>query len=84
MGAQMILHAIHSGRDQRHRAFHESSSELWARALSLPIVQVNAAPADGGPVNASSGAIGPDGTRYVCVPDVGEQYFTCEVPIPRR
>lgn len=84
MGAQMILHAIHSGRDQRHRAFHESSSELWARALSMPIVQVNAAPADGGPVNAPSGAIGPDGHRYLSVPDVGEQYFTCEVPIGHR
>ena len=81
MGAQVILHAIHSGRDQRHRAFHESSSELWARALGVPIVQVNAAPADGGAVNASSGAIGPHGERYVRPPDVGEQYFTCEVPI---
>jgi predicted amidohydrolase len=84
MGAQMVLHAIHSGRDQAHRPFHESSSELWARALSLPIVQVNAAPADGGPVNAASGAIGPDGERLLVVPDVGEQYFVCDLPIAQR
>ena len=83
MGAQVVLHAIHSGRDQKHRAFHESSSELWARALGLPIIQVNAAPADGGPVNAPSGAIGPDGERFVTAPDAGEQYFVCDVPIQR-
>ena len=81
MGARALLHAIHSGRDQKHSAFHESSSELWARALKLPIVQVNASPADGGPVNAASGLIGPDGERSVRVPDVGEQYFVCDVPI---
>jgi predicted amidohydrolase len=81
MGARVILHAIHSGRDQRHRAFHESSSELWARALALPIVQVNAAPADGGAVNAPSGVIGTEGQRYLSVPDVGEQYFTCDLPL---
>jgi len=82
MGAQLILHAIHSGRDQRHRSFHESSTELWARALQVPILQVNAAPSDGGPVNAPSGLVGPDGNRHVIVPDCGEQYFTCEIDLP--
>ena len=82
MGAEFILNAIHSGRDQRHRPFHESSSELWARALRLPIIQVNAAAADGGAVTATSGAINSDGDRYVAAPDVGEQYFVCEVAVP--
>jgi predicted amidohydrolase len=82
MGAEFILNAIHSGRDQRHRPFHESSSELWARALRLPIVQVNAAAADGGPVTATSGAINQEGDRYVATPDVGEQYFVGEVTVP--
>jgi predicted amidohydrolase len=84
MGAQFMLHAITSGRDQRHRAFHESSTELWARALQLPIVQVNAAPADGGPVNAPSGALDADGVRSVEVADCGEQYFLCDLPIAER
>jgi predicted amidohydrolase len=82
MGAQFMLHAINSGRDQRHRRFHESSTELWARALQLPIVQVNATPADGGPVNAPSGALDADGVRSVDVADCGEQYFLCDLAIP--
>lgn len=79
MGAEIILHAINSGGDQRYRAFHESSAELWARTLGLPIVEVNAAPADGRPVNARTGLIGPDGSRVIAVPDVGEQYFASVV-----
>ena len=30
-----MTHAIHSGGDQKNRPFHESSTGLWARALSL-------------------------------------------------
>jgi predicted amidohydrolase len=82
--AQFLLHAINSGRDQSLRPFHESSTELWARVLALPIVQVNAAPADGGPVNAPSGAVSAEGVREVRVPDCGEQYFVCEVEVPAR
>jgi len=82
MGARLLLHAVNSGRDQRFRPFHESSTELWARALEIPIVQANAADPDGGPVNAPSGAVGPDGVRHLRVPEVGEQYFTCEVEVP--
>jgi predicted amidohydrolase len=78
MGAQVILHAINSGRDLRHRPFHESSTELWARTLGLPIVQVNAAAPEGMPVNARSGLVAADGTRPVSAPDTGEQYFVCE------
>jgi predicted amidohydrolase len=81
MGAQVLLHAINSGQDQRNRPFHESSTELWARALRLPIVQVNAAPAGGRAVNAPSGALDAEGRRFATCPDRGEQYFTCEVPV---
>lgn len=84
MGAEFVLHAIHSGGGQRLRPFHESSTELWARALGLPIVQVNAAPTDGEPVNAPSGAVDADGVRYVRAGDCGEQYFICDVAIPAR
>lgn len=76
LGAQVILHPISSGGDQAYRGFHEASVELWARTLGVPIVEVNAAPADGQPVNARSGLVGADGSRLVEVPDVGEQYFS--------
>lgn len=79
MGAKFILHSLNTGDDQSYRAFHECSSDLWARALHLPIVQVNAAAADGVPVNASSVAIDAEGKRYVTAPDCGEQYFICDL-----
>lgn len=79
MGAQFLLHAINSGQDLRARAFHESSTELWARALGMPIVQVNAAQAEGQRVNAPSGLVDAAGNRPVLAPDMGEQYFVCEV-----
>jgi len=47
MGSQVIFHAINSGTDQQYRSFHESSVELWAKALQIPIVEVNAAPPEG-------------------------------------
>jgi predicted amidohydrolase len=79
MGAQLILHAINSGRDLRHRPWHEACTAMWAKAVQLPILQVNAAPADGQPLNAPSGLIGPDGTRLVSVPDCTEEYFLCDL-----
>jgi len=82
MGAEFLLHAVNSGGDERLRPFHESSTELWARTLRLPIVQVNAARPDGAPVNAASGAVDADGVRYVRPADCGEQYFVCEVAVP--
>lgn len=80
MGAQVLLHAVNSGGDLRHRPFHQSSTELWARALEMPIVHVNAA-AEHRPVNAPSGVTGPDGTSVVAAPERGEQYFACEVEV---
>jgi predicted amidohydrolase len=80
MGAQLLLHAINSGGDLRHRPFHESSTELWARVLQVPIVQANAAHEDR-PVNALSGVTGADGVRLVAAPERGEQYFSCEVAV---
>jgi len=79
MGAQFLLHAINSGRDLRHRPWHESCSAMWAKATQLPILQVNAAPADGQPLNAPSGLLGPDGMRLLSVPDCTEEYFVCDV-----
>jgi len=84
LGADLILHAVYSGGDQTLRPFHEVSTELWARALGLPIVQVNAARADGQPVNASSGAVDASGNRYVKADDCGDQFFVCDVVIPDR
>ncbi|MFB3881828.1 MAG: nitrilase-related carbon-nitrogen hydrolase [Armatimonadota bacterium] len=80
MGARLLLHAINSGSDLRVRPFHESSTELWARILRLPIVQVNAAREEQ-PVNCRSGVIGVEGERLMVAPEVGEQYFVCDVKI---
>jgi predicted amidohydrolase len=84
MGAQFLLHAINSGRDLRHRLWHEACSAMWAKAVQLPILQVNAAPADGLPLNAPSGLLGPDGTRLLTVPDSSEEYFACDVEPAER
>lgn len=81
MGAQFILHAVHSGEDLRHQPFHESSTELWARALGLPIVQVNAARPDERPVNAPSGAVNAEGVRFLRADQSGEQYFACDLDV---
>jgi predicted amidohydrolase len=81
LGAQFLLHAVATGQDLRNRPFHESSTELWARTLGLPIFQVNAAPPAGTRTNAPSGLSGADGTRLVTVPDEGEQYFVGEIAV---
>jgi predicted amidohydrolase len=81
LGAQFLLHAICSGDDPRNRPFHESSTELWARTLNLPIFQVNAAAPEGARVNAPSGLVGADGARLVTVPDEGEHYFVGEIAL---
>ena len=75
----MLFHAIHSGHHQRNRAFHDSSVDLWAYALNMPMVKVKALEDIDRPANASSGLVGRDGTRTVAVPDAGEQFFTCEI-----
>jgi hypothetical protein len=80
MGAQLIFHHINSGTDQKYRDFQESSVNLWAKALGIYIVEVNAA-GEKDKTNASSGLVGPKGQRETIVPDVGEQFFTCKIPI---
>ena len=82
MGAQLIFHHINSGTDQEYRAFQESSVNLWAKKLGIYIVEVNAAGKNKNEkTNASSGLVGPKGERDAIVPDVGEQFFTCKIPI---
>ena len=80
MGAQLIFHHINSGTDQRYREFQESSVNLWAQKLGIYIVEVNAAD-EKKKANASSGLVGPQGKRETVVADVGEQFFTCKIPI---
>jgi predicted amidohydrolase len=38
MGAQFIVHCINSGTVQKYRPFHESSAELWALSMKIPIL----------------------------------------------
>lgn len=80
MGAQVIFHAINSGTSQRYRPFHESSAELWALHLGIPIVEVNAAYGDK-KGNAQSGLIDRQGARLVRVPDFGERLFFCDIDL---
>jgi predicted amidohydrolase len=80
MGAQVIIHCINSGNDQRYRKFHESSAELWALSLQIPIMEVNAAQGQK-QINAGSGLIAPDGTRTTIVPDSGEAFFKVDISL---
>lgn len=80
LGAQIIIHSMNSGYKQRYRKFHESSSELWAYALNITIMQVNAAKQEK-QINASSGVINGEGVREVIVPDVGEQLFYYDLDV---
>jgi predicted amidohydrolase len=78
MGVQFIVHCINSGTSQKYRPFHESSAELWASSVRLPIVEVNAAHGKE-KINARSGLIDVNGERIVSVPDIGQQFFTLKV-----
>ena len=78
MGAQFIVHCINSGTTQKYRPFHESSAELWALSVKLPIIEVNAAQGDE-KVNAQSGLIDANGERSLRVPDSGVQFFTVKI-----
>ena len=73
-GAEIIFHIINSGTDQKYRKFHESSVELWAMTLKMPIVEVNAAHRDK-EINARSGVIDHEGNRTKIVENRGEQIF---------
>jgi predicted amidohydrolase len=74
MGAQFIVHSINSGTAQKYKPFHESSAELWALSLHIPIMEVNAAQEER--INAQSGLIDAQGQRILRVPDTGTQFFT--------
>lgn len=78
MGAQFIIHCINSGSVQRYRPFHESSAELWALSVKLPVMEVNAVEPDA-KVNARSGLIDATGERSLRVPDSGIQFFTVSI-----
>ena len=80
MGAQFIVHCINSGTVQKYRPFHESSAELWALSLHIPILEVNAAQ-EGEIINAQSGLIDANGERSLRVNDSGFQYFTVRIEI---
>jgi len=77
-GAQFIVHCINSGTAQKYRPFHESSAELWALSLSIPILEVNAAQGKE-TINARSGLIDKNGERSVRVPDAGPQFFSVKI-----
>jgi len=78
MGAQFIVHCINSGTAQKYRPFHESSVELWALSLQIPILEVNAAQGKE-IINAQSGLIDASGERSLRVPDSGVQFFTVKI-----
>ena len=80
MGAQFIIHCINSGTAQKYRPFHESSAELWALSLQIPILEVNAAQ-EKEIINAQSGLIDANGERSLRVPDSGVQSFTIEIEV---
>jgi len=80
MGARIIFHSINSGTNQRYRKFHESSAELWALNLQIPIMEVNAAQGVE-KLNAQSGLIDSNGARSVTVPDTGEHLYFCEIQL---
>jgi predicted amidohydrolase len=80
MGAQFIIHCINSGTVQKYRSFHESSAELWALSLRIPIFEVNAAQGNE-IINAQSGLIETNGNRRLRIPDSGLQFFTAKITI---
>ena len=83
MGAEVIFHSINSGTNQLYRQFHESSAELWALNLHIPIMEVNAAHGRE-KINAQSGLIDSNGSRPVVVPDTGDHLFYCEINLNKK
>jgi predicted amidohydrolase len=81
MGAQFIVHCINSGTVQKYRPFHESSAELWALSIKIPILEVNASQKTE-KINAQSGLIDADGERGIRIPDSGTQFFTARISVP--
>jgi len=64
--------------NQQYRSFHESSAELWASSLKIPILEINASCGEQ-PVNARSGFIDATGERIIIVSDTGEHMFVAPV-----
>ncbi|HAM10946.1 MAG: hypothetical protein A2X05_12930 [Bacteroidetes bacterium GWE2_41_25] len=83
MGAEFIVHCINSGSAQKYRTFHESSAELWALSVHMPVLEVNAAQGEK-KINARSGLIDSDGERSLNVPDSGYQFFTVKIYPPDK
>ena len=78
----MIFHHIHSGSDQRYRAYHESNQFVRAVEAKCPIVAVNAFTAP--EVNATSGVVGTEFRHLVALPRDREVIQTVEfVPTVR-
>jgi predicted amidohydrolase len=80
MGSRFILHSVNCGSKGIARPYHESALSLWALALKIPIVTVNACP-EQDPVNSMSGVMGPQGEWLLSIPDSGEQYFYFDLDV---
>lgn len=82
MGAQVIFHAVNTaGTPLLYRPYHESNEELWAGALSIPIVSVNAGNADGAPMNCRSGVVLPNGERKCLTQGAGEEFYSYKLSL---
>jgi len=77
-GAKIIFHLINSGTNMDYKAFHESSVELWAKTLKMPIIEVNAAHGNK-EINAGSGIINKNGERIRSIKNKGEQLFIYKI-----
>ena len=70
-GAKIIFHIINSGTDLTYKSFHEASVELWAKTLTMPIIEIN----------AGSGVINGKGERIKSVINKGEQLFIYNIEL---
>ena len=78
-GARVVFVSVNSGSDQRFRAMHESNLFLRAMEGRLVIAVANAV-ADG-PVNATSGIVGPDGEWITRCNRRGPQFAVTDVTL---
>lgn len=79
-GARIIFHSIHSGTSAAHQAYHESNLALRAMEAGVHIVTANAADS-GGPVNAHTGLVSPEGQWLVRCPATGEHVFAYDIDL---
>jgi len=78
-GARVIFHSINSGAERRYVPFHESNLALRAAEGKLFIATANACAA--GPVNASTGIMGPDGEWVIRCNRRGRRFAVADVPV---